>query len=85
MLLDKEFLIKGRQLLKLFRFCPSCGSNMFDTAQFVTLTASGTNPIISREQPEEVASYDIKCYPSELLSTKEDCHDQEDHLDLHCS
>ncbi|KAK6056436.1 hypothetical protein COOONC_06065 [Cooperia oncophora] len=46
MLLDKEFLIKGRQLLKLFRFCPSCGSNIFDTAQFVTLTASGTNPIV---------------------------------------
>ncbi|XGW13652.1 hypothetical protein V3C99_000178 [Haemonchus contortus] len=45
-LLDRFFRIKGRQLLKLFAFCPSCGSRITDSARCVSLTAAGTTPIV---------------------------------------
>ncbi|KAK6020037.1 hypothetical protein OSTOST_14315, partial [Ostertagia ostertagi] len=45
-LLSKQFLIKGRQLLKLFRFCPSCGTRISDTVRCLSLTANGKTPIV---------------------------------------
>ncbi|PIO63764.1 hypothetical protein TELCIR_14630 [Teladorsagia circumcincta] len=45
-LLDEHFLIKGSQLLKLFRFCPSCGSKIANSARHVSLMAIGTAPIV---------------------------------------
>ncbi|KAK6020920.1 hypothetical protein OSTOST_13418 [Ostertagia ostertagi] len=44
-LLEEHFLVKGSQLLKLFRFCPSCGSKIADS-ECVSLTASGKAPIV---------------------------------------
>ncbi|KAK6056432.1 hypothetical protein COOONC_06061 [Cooperia oncophora] len=45
-LLEQDFLIKGSQLLKLFRFCPCCGSKISDSVRFVSLTANGAAPIV---------------------------------------
>ncbi|KAK6039909.1 hypothetical protein COOONC_22587 [Cooperia oncophora] len=45
-LLDQEFRIKGSQLLKLFRFCPSCGSKISDSTGCVSLRAAGMTPIV---------------------------------------
>ncbi|XGW13655.1 hypothetical protein V3C99_000180, partial [Haemonchus contortus] len=45
-LLDQPFVIKGRQLLELFRFCPSCGAKISDSRRCVSLTAVGTAPIV---------------------------------------
>ncbi|KAK6018548.1 hypothetical protein OSTOST_15861, partial [Ostertagia ostertagi] len=45
-LLDKQFLIKGSQLLKLFRFCPSCGTKISDSVRCLSLTAMGEAPIV---------------------------------------
>ncbi|KAK6035901.1 hypothetical protein COOONC_26594, partial [Cooperia oncophora] len=45
-LLDRHFLIKGSQLLKLFRFCPSCGSKISESKRCVRLRAVGTAPVV---------------------------------------
>ncbi|XGW13656.1 hypothetical protein V3C99_000181 [Haemonchus contortus] len=45
-LLSQLFQIEGHQLLKLFRFCPSCGSKISPSLRRVSLTADGTNPIV---------------------------------------
>ncbi|KAK6020765.1 hypothetical protein OSTOST_13575, partial [Ostertagia ostertagi] len=45
-LLDEQFLITGSQLLKLFRFCPSCGTRIANPAQRVSLVAVGTTPVV---------------------------------------
>ncbi|KAK6050775.1 hypothetical protein COOONC_11720, partial [Cooperia oncophora] len=45
-LLDRHFLIKGSHLLKLFRFCPSCGSKISESKRCVRLRAVGTAPVV---------------------------------------
>ncbi|VDM74170.1 unnamed protein product [Strongylus vulgaris] len=46
-ILDKFYLVQGRMLLKLFRFCPNCGNNLSTSDQStVSFTAIGTAPIV---------------------------------------
>ncbi|KAK6040439.1 hypothetical protein COOONC_22055 [Cooperia oncophora] len=41
-LLDRFFLVRGRKLMDLFRFCPQCGQEVCKTA----LAAAGTAPVV---------------------------------------
>ncbi|KHJ82586.1 hypothetical protein OESDEN_17720, partial [Oesophagostomum dentatum] len=41
-LMDHYFLVEGEQLLKLFRYCPQCGTKLSK----VELTAAGTAPVV---------------------------------------
>ncbi|EYC24280.1 hypothetical protein Y032_0014g2417 [Ancylostoma ceylanicum] len=46
-ILDKFYMVQGRMLLKLFRFCPSCGNNLSTSEQStVSFTAIGSAPIV---------------------------------------
>nr|CDJ85226.1 unnamed protein product [Haemonchus contortus] len=41
-LMDRYFLVRGKKLMNLFRFCPQCGQQVRRTA----LTATGTAPVV---------------------------------------
>ncbi|WKX89246.1 hypothetical protein Q1695_008696 [Nippostrongylus brasiliensis] len=46
-LLERYFLISGKKLLRLFKFCPNCGARLSSTMRSVRLRAEGTAPIVN--------------------------------------